>query len=411
MIFSKLSQSYMRGNLLTQILIGMILGAIVGSVSVDLASYANILGNLFTGALKAIAPILIFILTLSSICMGEFENKGVRIRNVLLLYVCGTFLAALTAVSASFLFPTDIVLANIDKATQSSPSGIAEVFMTLLYKLVDNPVRALADGNYLGILAWAVGGGFALRTASKESKAIFKDINESIMHIVRFIVKMAPFGIFGLVANSVATTGFEGMISYAKLLLVLVGSMLFVALIINAIIVLLITKKNPYPLLFTCLKQSGVVAFFTRSSAANVPINMNLCRRLKIDKELYSITIPLGATINMGGAAVTITTLSIAAANTVGIEISFFQAFLLSIIASFAACGASGVPGGSLLLIPLGCSLFSIEPSIAMQVVAVGFVISIVQDSVETAINSSTDVLFTAIASKNELDLSLKDEA
>lgn len=410
MFFSQLLQRYKRGNLLVQIFVAMLLGIVLGGLWSEGAAYVAVLGKLFTGALKAIAPILIFILTLSSIAMGELESKVSRIRNVMLLYILATFLAALTAVSASFLFPTEIVLSNVDKITQNSPASVSEVLMNLLYKVVDNPIHALSSANFLSILMWAVAGGFALKSASKESKAVFADINEAILKVVGFVVKLAPFGIFGLVAQSVATTGAAGMLSYARLLCVLVGTMIFIALVINAIIVFVVTKKNPFPLIFICLRQSGLVAFFTRSSAANVPINMNLCKKLKIDKELYSITIPLGATVNMGGAAVTISVITLATAWSVGIDVSFLQAFLLSIVASFAACGASGVAGGSLLLIPLACSLFNINQDTAMQAVAVGFIIGVVQDSVETALNSSTDVLFTAIASHNELDLELKGD-
>ncbi|MBS4275758.1 serine/threonine transporter SstT, partial [Campylobacter vulpis] len=360
---------------------------------------------LFTNALKAIAPILVFILILTSICTKNFTQKSTKMKNIVFLYIVGTFLASACAVGISFLMPTELVLEGVEKASQSSPAFISEIFKDLILKIVDNPINALSGGNYLGILAWAIAGGVALRHCSKEAKQVFVDINEGVLKIVQFIVKLAPFGIFGLVANSVANTGAAGLISYAKLLLVLVLTMLFVAFIINAFIVFLYTRKNPFPLIFICIKESAFFAFFTRSSAANIPVNMALCAKLGIDKELYSISIPLGATINMGGAAVTIAVLSLAAAYTVGIEVSFFQAFLLSIIATFAACGASGVAGGSLLLIPLACSLFNINYDVAMKVVAIGFIIGVIQDSVETALNSSTDVLFTAICSNDDLRL------
>ncbi|ECQ8136210.1 serine/threonine transporter SstT [Campylobacter upsaliensis] len=404
-MFAKLMQRYSKGNLILQICVGIVLGIFVGLLSKDVAVVANFLGILFTSALKAIAPMLVFILILTSICTKDFTQKSAKMKNIAFLYIVGTFLASACAVGISFLVPTELVLEGVEKASQSSPAFMSEIFKDLILKIVDNPINALSNGNYLGILAWAIAGGVALRHCSKEAKQVFVDINEGVLKIVQFIVKLAPFGIFGLVANSVASTGAAGLISYAKLLLVLVGTMLFVAFVINALIVFIYTRKNPFPLIFICLRESAFFAFFTRSSAANIPVNMALCAKLGIDKELYSISIPLGATINMGGAAVTIAVLSLAAAYTVGIEVSFFQAFLLSIIATFAACGASGVAGGSLLLIPLACSLFNINYDVAMKIVAIGFIIGVIQDSVETALNSSTDVLFTAICSKDDLRL------
>ncbi|EAI5622550.1 serine/threonine transporter SstT [Campylobacter upsaliensis] len=404
-MFAKLMQRYSKGNLILQICVGIVLGIFVGLLSKDVAVVANFLGILFTSALKAIAPMLVLILILTSICTKDFTQKSAKMKNIAFLYIVGTFLASACAVGISFLMPTELVLEGVEKASQSSPAFMSEIFKDLILKIVDNPINALSSGNYLGILAWAIAGGVALRHCSKEAKQVFVDINEGVLKIVQFIVKLAPFGIFGLVANSVASTGAAGLISYAKLLLVLVGTMLFVAFVINALIVFIYTRKNPFPLIFICLRESAFFAFFTRSSAANIPVNMALCAKLGIDKELYSISIPLGATINMGGAAVTIAVLSLAAAYTVGIEVSFFQAFLLSIIATFAACGASGVAGGSLLLIPLACSLFNINYDVAMKIVAIGFIIGVIQDSVETALNSSTDVLFTAICSKDDLRL------
>ncbi|MCR2121807.1 serine/threonine transporter SstT [Campylobacter upsaliensis] len=404
-MFAKLIQRYSKGNLILQICVGIVLGIFVGLLSKDVAVVANFLGILFTSALKAIAPMLVFILILTSICTKDFTQKSAKMKNIAFLYIVGTFLASACAVGISFLVPTELVLEGVEKASQSSPAFVSEIFKDLILKIVDNPINALSSGNYLGILAWAIAGGVALRHCSKEAKQVFVDINEGVLKIVQFIVKLAPFGIFGLVANSVASTGAVGLISYAKLLLVLVGTMLFVAFVINALIVFIYTRKNPFPLIFVCLRESAFFAFFTRSSAANIPVNMALCAKLGVDKELYSISIPLGATINMGGAAVTIAVLSLAAAYTVGIEVSFFQAFLLSIIATFAACGASGVAGGSLLLIPLACSLFNINYDVAMKIVAIGFIIGVIQDSVETALNSSTDVLFTAICSKDDLRL------
>lgn len=406
----KIFIAYKNGNLLLQIVIGLLLGCFLGVFLPQVTSFTFIFGKLFTGALKAIAPVLIFILTLSSIAAGDFQNRTGRIKNVISLYLIATFLAALTAVCASNLFPIKIELESLQGIRQEAPASVSVVLMNLLYKIVDNPINALANGNFLSILMWAVAAGVALKSASKESKAIFCDINDAVQKVVGLVVKLAPFGIFGLVSQSVASTGLAGMMGYLKLLCVLVGTMIFIALVINAIIVFVVTRKNPFPLIFICLRQSGLVAFFTRSSAANVPVNMSLCKRLGVDKELYSITIPLGATINMGGAAVTISIITLATAQSVGIDVSFLQAFLLCIVASFAACGASGVAGGSLLLIPLACSLFNIDENTAMQAVAVGFIIAVVQDSVETALNSSTDVLFTAIASKDELRLDLKGE-
>ncbi|MCR2103253.1 serine/threonine transporter SstT, partial [Campylobacter upsaliensis] len=344
-MFAKLIQRYSKGNLILQICVGIVLGIFVGLLSKDVAVVANFLGILFTSALKAIAPMLVFILILTSICTKDFTQKSVKMKNIAFLYIVGTFLASACAVGISFLVPTELVLEGVEKASQSSPAFVSEIFKDLILKIVDNPINALSSGNYLGILAWAIAGGVALRHCSKEAKQVFVDINEGVLKIVQFIVKLAPFGIFGLVANSVASTGAAGLISYAKLLLVLVGTMLFVAFVINALIVFIYTRKNPFPLIFVCLRESAFFAFFTRSSAVNIPVNMALCAKLGIDKELYSISIPLGATINMGGAAVTIAVLSLAAAYTVGIEVSFFQAFLLSIIATFAACGASGVAG------------------------------------------------------------------
>ncbi|HDZ4148369.1 TPA: serine/threonine transporter SstT [Campylobacter jejuni] len=403
-MFSKIIQSYAKGNLIVQICIGIVLGILIGISSKEISEIANLLGILFTSALKAIAPMLVFILILTSICTKDFSQSGAKIKNIIILYIVGTFLASACAVLANFFFPVKLVLDGVQTATNSSPTHMSEIFKDLLFKIVDNPINALSSGNYLGILTWAIAGGIALKHCSNEAKQVFIDINEGVLKIVKFVVKLAPFGIFGLVANSVAQTGAQGLLSYVKLLILLVATMLFVTFVINALIVFFYTRKNPFPLIFICLRHS---AFFA-CSAANIPVNMALCAKLGIDKEFYGISIPLGATINMAGAAVTIAILSLTAANTVGIEISLLQAFLLSIIATFAACGASGVAGGSLLLIPLACSLFNIDYDIAMKVVAIGFIIGVIQDSVETALNSSTDVLFTAICSKNELNYNIK---
>lgn len=401
-----ITKRYMDGNLILQIIIGIVLGAVLGFIAnsgnqmaLSIANSMSILGSLFVGALKSVAPILVFILVSSSIIVKEFGNAN-GLKKIIMLYLIGTFLASLSAVIASFLFPTTLVL-QTNNAELLAPQSIIVVLKDLVFKMVDNPVHALSTGNYIGILTWAIGMGIALRHCAVETKKMFKDISEGITKVVKFIIRLAPFGIFGLVSTSVAQTGFEALGGYAKLLIVLVGTMLFVAFVINALIVYFVTKKNPYPLIMTCIKESAVTAFFTRSSAANIPVNMNLCKKLNLDEKLYSISIPLGATINMAGAAVTIAVLALSAVNTLNIQIGFLDALLLSVIAAIGACGASGVAGGSLMLIPLACSLFGISNDIAMQVVAVGFIIGVIQDSVETALNSSTDVLFTAIASKN----------
>lgn len=385
---------FARGNLVLQILAGIVLGIGLATVSPDKAQSVGLIGNLFVGALKAVAPILVFILVAASIA-NQKKNQHTYMRPIVVLYLFGTFAAALTAVLLSFMFPTTLTLvAGAEGATP--PQGISEVIQTLLYKLVDNPVNALMSANYIGILAWAVGLGLALHHASATTKSVFEDLSHGVSQIVRFIIRLAPFGIFGLVASTFASTGFDALIGYAQLLAVLLGAMLFIALIVNPAIVYAKTKSNPYPLVFQCLRESGVTAFFTRSSAANIPVNMALCEKLKLDEDTYSVSIPLGATINMGGAAITITVLTLAAVHTVGIEIDLMTALLLSVVAAISACGASGVAGGSLLLIPLACSLFGISNDIAMQVVAVGFIIGVIQDSAETALNSSTDVVFTA---------------
>lgn len=404
-MITKAFHIYKNTNLILQIIIGIVLGALIGAFSPALSYYASMLGDLFIGALKAIAPVLVFILILTSISTKTFSGQGAKMRTVVLLYLVATFLASLCAVIASFIYPVSLVLEGVTAASNEAAASLGSVFKELLFKIVDNPINALISGNYLGILAWSIGFGIALRHSKPASKELFTDINEGVLKVVAFIVKLAPFGILGLVANSAASTGAAGLLSYGKLLALLVLTMLFVALIINPLIAFIMTRKNPFPLVFACIKSSAIFAFFTRSSAANIPVNMALCERLGVEKNLYSISIPIGATINMGGAAVTIGILSLAAAHTLGIQVSFIEAFLLSIVATFAACGASGVAGGSLLLVPLACSFFNIDYDTAMKVVGVGFVIGVVQDSLETAINSSTDALFTAVASKDELNL------
>ena len=431
-MFGKLVKRFADGNLIVQILIGILLGAAIGfwthSQSADfnkliadgvtdtaqlaaakkgLTDAANsvansiaVLGDLFVGALKAIAPILVFVLVAASIIVKEFGHaKGMQ--KVVGLYLVGTFLAAVVAVVASFLFPTELMLKGVQSADMSAPQGIVEVLKDLIFKMVQNPITALSSGNYIGIITWAVGGGIAMRFCTAETKKVFQDVSDGVTKIVRFIIRLAPFGIFGLVTISIHSTGFDALAGYLKLILVLVGSMAFVSFVVYPAIVFVLTKKNPYPLVMTCVRESAVTAFFTRSSAANIPVNMALCKKLGLKEELYSISIPLGATINMGGAAVTIGVLALAAVNSIpSITVDFGDALLLCFISALGACGASGVAGGSLLLVPLACALFGIGNDIAMQVVGVGFIIGVIQDSVETAVNSASDVLFTAVASE-----------
>ena len=382
-------------SLILRILVGLILGAVLGVVAPNL-TILTILGDIFVGALKAVAPVLVFVLVIASLANASV-GIGNRFRTVVVLYMLTTFLAAGVAVIGSFLFP--ITLTLTDAAVESAPSGIAEVLRTLLNNMVSNPVTSLSSANYVGILTWAVVFGLALRgLASDSTKTVLQDVSNAISTAVRWVIELAPFGILGLVFNNVSTNGLEIFTSYGRLLALLVGCMLFMALIVSPVIVAILLHRNPYPLVFRCLRESGVYAFFTRSSAANIPVNMDLCERLGLDKDLYSVSIPLGATINMDGAAITITIMSLAAAHTLGIVVDIPTAIMLGALSALGACGASGVAGGSLLLIPMACSLFGIGNDIAMQVVAVGFIIGVVQDSVETALNSSGDVLFAATA-------------
>lgn len=387
---------YQRIGLVMLIVIGLILGTLIGWLAPSVGIALGILGTLFVGALKAVAPILVFFLVMAAICQHRSGNK-VYVKPVLFLYLIGTFIAALVAVGASFLFPTELTLVNAT-IEQVPPANLKEVLNNLLLSLVANPVAALANANYIGILAWAVIIGIALRQAGETTRSTVNDIADAISKVVKWVIALAPFGILGLVANTVADTGFAALLGYARILLVLIGCMLFIALVTNPLLVYFKTGKNPYPLVFTCLRESGITAFFTRSSAANIPINMNLASKLGLHENTYSVTLPLGATINMAGAAITINVLTLAAANTLGIEVTFGSALLLSVVATISAGGTSGVAGGSLLLIPLAASLFNIPDDIALQVVAIGFIISVLQDSAETALNSSTDVLFTAAA-------------
>lgn len=404
----KMAKRFADGNLIVQILIGIILGIIVGfwgnasggEFADKIVNSISILGSLFVGALKAVAPILVFVLVATSIITKDFgTSKGMS--KVVILYLVGTFLAACVAVGASFLFPVEITLKGIESASMSAPQNVVDVLKDLIFKIVQNPIQALSSGNYIGIIAWAVGGGIALRGCSQATKNVFSDISDGVTKIVRFVIRLAPFGIFGLVALSIYETGFDALAGYLKLIVLLVGAMLVVAFVVNPLIAFVVTGKNPFPLIMTCIKESAVTAFFTRSSAANIPVNMALCKKLGLREDLYSISIPLGATINMAGAAVTISILALAAVHSIPhVTVSFWDALLLSFISAIGACGASGVAGGSLLLVPLACALFGISSDLAMQVVAVGFIIGVIQDSVETALNSSSDVVFTAIASE-----------
>lgn len=389
--------AYLRLGLVPLIVLALVIGTITGVVAPSFGLSLGILGSIFVGALKAVAPILVFVLVLAAVSNQRIGADS-RIKPIIFLYLVGTFSAALVAVGASFMFPTELVLNNIESIEQAAPQSLREVLTNLVMNLVANPVASLANANYMGILTWAVLIGLALRHVTETTLHVVSDLGMAVTSVVKWIIALAPFGILGLVASTVAETGIQALVGYARLLAVLVGSMLFIALVINPIIVAVMTRKNPYPLVFTCLRESGVTAFFTRSSAANIPVNMNLARKLGLSEDTYSVSIPLGSAINMAGAAITINILTLAAAHTLGIEVSFGAAVLLAIVGSLSACGASGMAGGSLLLIPLACNLFNIPNDIAMQVVAIGFIIGVVQDSAETALNSSTDVLFTAAA-------------
>jgi len=383
-------------SLVSQIVVGLVLGCLLAWIAPAQAQLAGLLGSLFVGALKAVAPVLVFILVAASIASHQHGQKT-SIRPLLILYLFGTFCAAVVGVVASFAFPSELQLAT-NTADITPPGGISEVLGTLLFSVVSNPIKALMEANYIGILAWAIGLGLALRHANAGTKELIQDLSHAVSSIVKWVIRCAPLGIFGLVASTLAESGFSALLGYAHLLAVLLGCMLFVAFVVNPLIVYWKLKRNPYPLVLTCLRESGVTAFFTRSSAANIPVNMALCEKLKLPEETYAVSIPLGATINMAGAAITISVLALAAVHTLGIEVDLATALLLSVVSTIAACGASGVAGGSLLLIPLACSLFGISNDVAMQVVAVGFIIGVLQDSAETALNSSTDVLFTAAA-------------
>jgi serine/threonine transporter len=390
----------MSGSLVLQILGGIVLGGLLAWLAPGAAESAMVLGSFFVSALKAVAPVLVLVLVASAIANRKSSHTA-QMKPIIAMYLIGTVSAALIAVTVSALFPTTLAL-QFDGIAQSAPQGIAEVLQTLLLKLVDNPVNAMLTANYIGILVWGVLLGVFLHHAAETTRAALHDLSDAITKIVRLVVRLAPIGIFGLVAGNLAEGGLSVLGGYARILTVLLGCMVLVALVANPLIVWAKTRRNPYPLVFTALRESGMVAFFTRSSAANIPVNLALCEKLNLEEDTYAVSIPLGATVNMGGAAITITVLTLAAAHTLGISVDLPTALLLSVVAALSACGASGVPGGSLLLIPLACSLFGISNDVAMQVVAVGFVISVLQDSAETALNSSTDVVFTgAVASKS----------
>ena len=382
-------------SLVKRILCGLILGILLGLL-VPQFSPISLLGELFVGALKAVAPLLVLFLVVVALSRHQ-EGKQTNMKRIIFLYLLGTFVAGCVAVIASFLFPVTLTLTQ-GTTEMTPPGGIDEVLHSLLMNLVANPVDALVKANYIGILAWAVLLGLALRKASPGTKQALQNIADALSQIVRWVINCAPLGVMGLVFTTISQSGLSSLLSYGKLILLLVGSMAFVAFVVNPLITFLGIRKNPYPLVLRCLKESGLTAFFTRSSAANIPVNMKLCKELGLDEDTYAVSIPLGSTINMGGAAITISILALAAANTLGIAVDFPSALVLCILSAVSACGASGVAGGSLLLVPLACSLFGIPNDIAMQVVGVGFIVGVIQDSCETAINSSTDVLYTAVA-------------
>ena len=387
--------TWKKTNLIKRISLGIFCGALL-AILFPKASAFGLLGEIFVGGLKAIAPLLVFSLVSNALSQQK-KGQQSNMRTVIVLYLLGTFAAAIVAVLASFIFPISIDLTET-RQTIASPDGIGQVLSNLLLKLVDNPINALVSANYIGVLSWAVIFGMAMRDASQHSKELLQTLADITSKIVEWIINLAPFGILGLVYTTISSRGLQALQNYGLLLLLLIATMLFVALIINPLIAFIMLRRNPYPLVWRCLRVSGVTAFFTRSSAANIPVNMKLCQDLKLNPETYSVSIPLGATINMAGAAVTINTLTLAAVHTLDIQVDFGTAFILSVVAAISACGASGVAGGSLLLIPVACSVFGISNDIAMQVVSVGFVIGVIQDSCETALNSSTDVLFTAVA-------------
>lgn len=388
-----------RTSLIKRIAIGVVVGAVLGLL-VPKFTVIGLLGDMFVGGLKAIAPLLVFALVANALSQTR-EGQQSNMKTVIVLYLFGTFAAALTAVISHYIFPISLKLGAAAATKATAPQGVGEVFKDLLLKMVDNPVNALAQANYIGVLVWAVVFGFAMRAASNHTKDLLNTLAEVTSQIVRWIINLAPFGILGLVFNTISENGVGVLADYGILILVLVGTMAFVALVVNPIIAFVMMGKNPFPLVFRCLKDSGITAFFTRSSAANIPVNLQLCKDLGLNPDTYSVSIPLGSTINMAGAAVTINVLTLAAVTTLGIQIDFATALILSVVSAISACGASGIAGGSLLLVPVACSLFGISNDLAMQVVGVGFIVGVIQDSCETALNSSTDVLFTAVAEKS----------
>ena len=388
-----------RTSLIKRIAIGVVVGAVLGLL-VPKFTVIGLLGDMFVGGLKAIAPLLVFALVANALSQTR-EGQQSNMKTVIVLYLFGIFAAALTAVISHYIFPISLKLGAAAATKATAPQGVGEVFKDLLLKMVDNPVNALAQANYIGVLVWAVVFGFAMRTASNHTKDLLNTLAEVTSQIVRWIINLAPFGILGLVFNTISENGVGVLADYGVLILVLVGTMAFVALVVNPIIAFVMMGKNPFPLVFRCLKDSGITAFFTRSSAANIPVNLQLCKDLGLNPDTYSVSIPLGSTINMAGAAVTINVLTLAAVTTLGIQVDFATALILSVVSAISACGASGIAGGSLLLVPVACSLFGISNDLAMQVVGVGFIVGVIQDSCETALNSSTDVLFTAVAEKS----------
>ncbi len=383
-------------SLVKRIVVGLILGIVLALTAAEPLGWITIFGSLFVSALKAVAPVLVFVLVIAALATHE-KGKKTNMKSILVLYGISTFLAAVIGVIASFLFPTKLKLTEAAEGL-TPPGDIYEVIESLLFSVVSNPVTALMNANYIGILAWAIVLGIALKAASNETKVVIQNVSDAVTKVVKWVIELAPIGIMAIVFDSIVTTGISSLKDYGRLMIILVVCMLIVALIINPLIVFVTARRNPYPLVLRTLRESGVTAFFTRSSAANIPVNMELCKKLGLNKDTYSVSIPLGATINMAGAAVTITVLTLAAVNTLNIEVDIATAIFLCVIASISAAGVSGVAGGSLLLIPLASSLFGIPNDIAMQIVAVGFVIGVVQDSCETALNSSSDVVFTAAA-------------
>lgn len=406
MFLKTIARKYTEISLIKRIIVGLAIGVVLAllmpesiaesnDVLKGVSSFVVLLGNLFVSALKAVAPILVFFLVISALANAHTAGS---MKMVVVLYIVSTLIASLVAVIASFMFPIDITLVQNPAVEQASPEGVGEVLTTLVMNIASNPVDSLAKGNFIGILAWAIMLGIALRVASQNVKDVFAAVSDAVSKVVRWVINLAPFGILGLVYTSVSKNGMDIFVEYGQLILVLVACMFFIALIANPLLVFALTRKNPYPLVLRCLKDSGLTAFFTRSSAANIPVNMELCRKLGLNKDNYSVSIPLGATINMAGAAVTIAIMTMAATHTLGISVDPATAVILCVLSAVSACGASGVAGGSLLLIPLACSLFGISPDVSMQVVGIGLIIGVIQDSCETALNSSSDVLFTATA-------------